>query len=117
MGKSDFGTVDGAIAGSFDDGEEGGEVGVEDDRLDGFLGHFVSVDAAEMVGGKWAANLQGVHLVSSARILHSEEGRRDFSKPRMCRRRDGAPSVDNGWEMRMQRWSRLTSWGWLEGNW
>lgn len=34
MREADFGSVDGAIAGGFDDGEERGEVGVQNDRFD-----------------------------------------------------------------------------------
>ena len=38
MRKADFGSVDGAIAGGFDDGEIVGVLGVENYAVDSFLG-------------------------------------------------------------------------------
>lgn len=47
MRKADFGTVDGAIAGSFEDGKKRGEVGIEDDGFDCFLCRLISSVSSE----------------------------------------------------------------------
>jgi hypothetical protein len=57
MGKSDFGTVDRAIAGSLEDGEERGKVWIEDDGFNRVL--------ANVSRGSKGAGFRGITLRTS----------------------------------------------------
>jgi len=49
MRKTDFCTVDSAIASGFEDGEKRGKVRIEDDGFDRFLTHISTIQQANLI--------------------------------------------------------------------